>query len=169
MFFWKTPGRWQWSSPIHLKAGNSTSPRDAHNLPRCWRHWGLPTWAFHQEHWSMAGLAGLPVRYTKLVGGTHHHPQCEEPKEACPENLHLFFWSWWSDVRPSQAMSTLCLLSPNVLAGICFSPTIHPIMTFDSSLCCWPWLMPEQCSIGWRNLDYQSTLIFVLWQWASWN
>ena len=39
----------------------------------------------------MAGLEGLPVGHATLVGGTHCHPQCGEPKETSPENLHLFF------------------------------------------------------------------------------
>ena len=46
---------------------------------------GLPVWPFHLEHWSMAGLAGPPVGHATLVGGTHCHPWCEEPKEASPE------------------------------------------------------------------------------------
>ena len=118
---------------------------------------------------SVAGLVGLPVGHATLMGGTHCHPWCGEPKEASLENLCLFSDPRQLNVRPLQAKSTLHPLLPNVSPVICFSTTIHPIRMFDSSLCCWLWLMPKHCSIGQRNLDHQSTWITTLWWWMLWN
>ena len=75
----------------------------------------------------------------------------------------------WLDVRPSQAKGTLHLLPPGVSPGICFSLMICPIRMFDSSLCCWLWLMPKHCSIGQRNLDCQPNQTSALWWWVLWN
>ena len=71
--------------PTHPKAGNSTSPGDTYSLSGCQKWRGLSAWAINQELWSMPGLVGLPVRHPTLVGGSHHHPQCGEPKEASPK------------------------------------------------------------------------------------
>ena len=67
----------------------------------------------------MAELADLPVGHATLVGGTHCHPQCGEPKETT-QKIHTSFLSWQLDVRPSQAKSTSCPFPPNVSPGICF-------------------------------------------------
>ena len=77
--------------PACPKAGSSASPGDAYSLLKCQRWEGLSAWAFNQEYWSMAGLAGLPNRHTTLVGRTHCHPQCGEPKEASPKNQTSLF------------------------------------------------------------------------------
>ena len=51
---------------------------------------GLPTWTFYQEHWSMAGLAGLPVEHATLMFGTHCHPNVENPKKLA-RKIHTSF------------------------------------------------------------------------------
>ena len=93
-------GPWGHSFRTYLEEGKGVPPPtqrqemvDPQDMPITYldvRGGQLSAWAFNQECWSMAGLAGLPIRHTTLVGRTHCHSQCGEPKEASPKNPCLF-------------------------------------------------------------------------------
>ena len=69
----------------------------------------------------MAGLAGISVRYTMLVGRTHCHTWGRRPKEVSPENLHFLLdpsSQVWGPPRPRLH----CAPSPKCLTQSRFLP-----------------------------------------------